>query len=473
MGIENVLVADDDDLTRELLEELLHRHGCTVASAQDGAEALGRLEHEAFDLVLTDLKMPGASGLEVLARSREACPDAPVVIVTAYGTVESAVEAMRQGAFDYVLKPVTPERMDVLLERVSEWRALVGENRYLRREVAGRDVGERIIARHPKMIAALETVRRAAASKATLLIQGESGTGKELVARLAHATSPRAEAPFIRVSCAALSAAALEAELFGCEPGTRGSARRRQGRLELAHGGTLLLDEVAELPLKLQATFLRAIEEEAFQRVGGTHTLRADVRLVSTTNRDLAHEVSQGHFRRDLFYRLNVVPVPVPPLRERRQEIPLLVEYFLQRFRGESQRPVRGVHSEAMDVFMAYTWPGNVRELRNAIHRAVVLATGPELGLEDLPAEVAQGRPSAPRPAPPCADSFVGHSIDEMERELILRTLEATEGNKTEAAGILQVTPRTLRNKLARYRQQGHIEAGFCERCAAAVVGSR
>jgi DNA-binding NtrC family response regulator len=230
---------------------------------------------------------------------------------------------------------------------------------------------------------------------------------------------------------------------------------------------------VAEVPLKLQAKLLRAIEEEAFQRVGGTHTIRVDVRLVCTTNRDLAREVSQGRFRRDLFYRLNVVPVTVPPLRERRQEVPLLAEHFLERFRRHSEAAVRGIRREALDALSAYSWPGNVRELRNLLHRAVVLSTGPELSLEDFPGEVAEGRPAAPRPAAPSAEPFVGHSIDEMERELILRTLEATEGNKTEAAGILHVTPRTLRNKLARYRQQGHIGADFCEQCAASVAASR
>jgi two-component system, NtrC family, response regulator AtoC len=297
-----------------------------------------------------------------------------------------------------------------------------------------------------------------ALTKATLLIQGESGTGKEIVARLAHTASPRAEGPFIKVNCAALSASLLESELFGHERGAfTGAIARREGRFELAHGGTLLLDEIAEIPPPLQAKLLRAIEEEEFERVGGSRTIRVDVRLLCTTHRELAGEVEAGRFRGDLFYRLNVVPVVLPPLRERRDDIPLLVHHFLQRFRRESASPVRRVCSAALDALRAYPWPGNVRELRNVIHRAVVLGTAEETRLEDLPADVLGGRAPIRAAEPQTAASLVGHSIDDVERELILKTLESTAWNKTEAARILRVTARTLRNKLARYQLQGYL----------------
>jgi len=454
MGVERVLVADDDALTRELLAETLGRCGCEVVLASDGASAVRALEREDFDLILTDVKMPEKSGMDVLVRAREVNRDAPVVLMTAYGTIESAVEAMKNGAFDYIVKPFSPDRVEVLLQRVGEWRALLRENRYLRSEVSGRTSGDELVGEHPKLLEAVETVRRVAPTKATLLVQGESGTGKELIARLAHFSSDRADGPFIKVNCAALSETLLESELFGHEKGAfTGAIARREGRFELAHGGTLLLDEISEIPVALQAKLLRAIEEEEFERVGGTRTIKVDVRLVCTTNRDLAREVEEGRFRQDLFFRLNVVPVVLPPLRERREDIPMLVNYFLKRFSRESASPVRKVTRKALEVLINYNWPGNVRELRNIIHRAVVLGNKPVLDAEDLPADLDNARPLA-RPA----GVEVGRSIDEVERELILKTLESTGWNKTQAARILQVTPRTLRNKLGRYREEGLLD---------------
>jgi len=453
MAVERVLVADDDALTRELLAETLGRCGCEVTLAANGSEAVRALEREEFDLVLTDVKMPERSGMDVLQRAREVNRDAPVVLMTAYGTIESAVEAMKNGAFDYIVKPFSPDRVEVLLQRVGEWWALLRENRYLRSELSGRTSGDELIGEHPKLRQAIETVRRVAPTKATLLVQGESGTGKELIARLAHFSSDRADGPFIKVNCAALSETLLESELFGHEKGAfTGAIARREGRFELAHGGTLLLDEISEIPVALQAKLLRAIEEEEFERVGGTRTIKVDVRLVCTTNRDLAREVEEGRFRQDLYFRLNVVPVTLPPLRERREDIPLLVNYFLKRFSRESASPVRKVTRRALEVLVNYNWPGNVRELRNIIHRAVVLGNKEVLDAEDLPADLDNRRPLA-RPG----GVEVGRSIDEVERELILKTLESTGWNKTQAARILQVTPRTLRNKLGRYRQEGYI----------------
>jgi len=414
MAIEKVLIVDDDSLTRELLCEILTRHGCDVILAADGDQAVAAIERDEFDLVLTDIKMPGLTGMDVLQRAREVNRDAPVILMTAFGTIENAVEAMKQGAFDYIVKPVSPDRVDLLFQRVTDWQALVRENRYLRSQVAGQEAADELVGRHPSMLEVVDTVRRVAQSKATVLIQGESGTGKELIARLAHYAGPRSDNAFITVNCAALSETLLESELFGHERGAfTGAIARREGRFELAHGGTLLLDEISEIPPNLQAKLLRVIEEEEFERVGGSRTIRVDVRILCTTNRDLAREVDEGRFRGDLFYRLNVVPVVLPPL----------------------------------------PWPGNVRELRNAIHRAVVLATGEEIGPEDLPADL-----TSPRPRRRSGGVTVGQSIDEVERELILKTLESTGGNKTEAARILEVTPRTLRNKLGRYADEGVLD---------------
>ena len=455
MAIERVLVADDDASTRELLFELLTRHGCEVLLATDGEQAIHHLEREELDLVLTDVRMPGLTGLEVLQRAREVNRDAPVVLVTGYGTIESAVEAMRAGAFDYLVKPVRPDRLDLLLQRAHEWHNLVRENRYLRSQAAGHDADE-LIGSHPSIVEIVGTVQRAAQSKATVLVQGESGTGKELIARLAHCASPRRDNPFIAVNCAALSEGLLESELFGHERGAfTGAIARREGRFELAHGGTLLLDEISEIPPALQAKLLRAIEVEEFERVGGTRTIQVDVRLVCTTNRDLGREVAEGRFREDLFYRLNVVPVVLPPLRERRDDIPALAQYFLRRFVRECDSPARRIGKAAMDMLRRAPWPGNIRELRNAVHRAVVLATSEEIAPGDLPADLTTVRTRRRG-----SGIVVGQSIDEMERELILRTLESTGWNKTEAARILEVTPRTLRNKLGRYREEGVLEDG-------------
>ena len=455
MRDKSILVIDDDKIILDSLCEFLSLEGFRASGAETLKNALAMLERQNYSLVLTDVNLPDGDGLELLDIIRKDYPQTVTIVITGYGTIESAVEAMRAGAFDYLVKPVRPDRLDLLLQRAHEWHNLVRENRYLRSQAAGHDADE-LIGSHPSIVEVVETVRRAAQSKATVLIQGESGTGKELIARLVHCAGPRRDNPFIAVNCAALSESLLESELFGHERGAfTGAIARREGRFELAHGGTLLLDEISEIPPALQAKLLRAIEEEEFERVGGTRTIQVDVRVVCTTNRDLGREVAEGRFREDLFYRLNVVPVVLPPLRERRDDIPALAQYFLRRFVRECDSPARRIGKAAMDMLRRAPWPGNIRELRNAVHRAVVLATGEEITPGDLPADLTTVRTRRRG-----SGIVVGQSIDEMERELILRTLESTGWNKTEAARILEVTPRTLRNKLGRYREEGVLEDG-------------
>ncbi|MBM4034510.1 MAG: sigma-54-dependent Fis family transcriptional regulator [Planctomycetes bacterium] len=446
MPVERVLVAAEDAQTRSTLAGLLVARGCQVTQAASGAEALLTLQREAVDLVLADTAEGGPLALGLLESARDLGRDVLVVPLLAPAAGDQAAAALRQGAFACLAKPPTPADVGRVLERAAQWHALLRASRALPGQDDGRS-GDELVGRHPRLTKVLATVRRAAASKATLLVQGESGTGKELVARLAHTASPRARGPFIKVNCAALAETLLESELFGHEKGAfTGAIALRRGRFELAHGGTLLLDEISEIPPALQAKLLRAIEEEELERVGGAQTLKVDVRLVCTTNRDLPREVEEGRFRADLFHRLNVVPVLLPPLRERRDDIPLLAAHFLRRFRREAHSPVRTISKDAMAILLRYPWPGNVRELRNLIHRAVVLGESDQLRPEDLPPDLTAERP---RGLP--AGIAPGRSIEDVERDLILKTLRSTGGNKTAAARLLKVTPRTLRNKLGRY----------------------
>ncbi len=456
MAVERVLVVGSEGPARGELAELLARRGCQVALAASGAEALGVLARDPVDLVLAEGRLADEAWQPLLPRSRALGRDVPLVVLAQGEASPEAVQAMRGGAFACMALPPSGESLGRVLQQVTAWQTLLraSEAAPAPPRPAGQSPAEELVGRHPRLMKVVETVHRAAASKATLLVQGESGTGKELVARLAHVASPRARGPLVKVNCAALAETLLESELFGHERGAfTGAIALRRGRFELAHGGTLLLDEISETAPALQAKLLRAIEEEEFERVGGSETLRVDVRLVCTTNRDLAREVEEGRFRADLFYRLNVVPVLVPPLRERRDDIPLLVNHFLRRFRREGASPVRGISKEAMDLLLRHPWPGNVRELRNLVHRAVVLGNGEEVRPEDLPEGLAGGG-GAMRGA-----LTSGRSIDDVERDLILKTLSSTGGNKTAAARLLGVTPRTLRNKLDRYAADSHPRA--------------
>jgi len=392
--------------------------------------------------------MPGIDGLELLRQAKKLSPDTYVVMMTAYGTVESAVEAIKSGGNDYLLKPFSLEQLEVALIKAEEHRRLLTENDFLRSELDSRDNIPMVCGNDPIMQRVYDNVVRVSRSKATVLILGETGTGKEMIARMIHQNSPRRDRPMIKVNCAALSESLLESELFGHEKGAfTGATERKAGRFELAHSSTLLLDEIGEIPVGLQAKLLRVLELEEFDRVGGTKTLQVDVRVICTTNRDLMEEIRRGNFREDLFFRLNVVPVSLPPLRERAADLPAFVQQFLKEFAEESGE-LKRMDSVAMRELQAYHWPGNVRELRNLIHRLVVMEPSPVITVEHIRRELA-GRDMMAKDSR--GEVSVGTTIDEMERRLILNTLDHTAGNKEEAARILKVSSRTLRNKLARY----------------------
>ena len=376
MPIRTAVVADDEILNRELLAEMLPRFAVQVRTAKDGVQALKALEAEPADLLITDVRMPGMGGLKLLGKAKEKWPDMPVVMMTAFASVESAVESMRQGAYDYLMKPFGVEQVEALLLRLNERQQLVRTVSALKSEVRDRHRGRIMLGDSPAMAGLKQTVERAARSTATVLVRGESGTGKELVARALHELSPRAAGPFVKVNCAALTETLLTSELFGHEKGSfTGATEQRPGRFELADGGTLLLDEISEISPELQAKLLRVLEEREFERVGGGRPIKVDVRVVATTNRDLGLEVAERRFREDLFYRLNVVPVVIPPLRERAGDVPGLIAHYLATLAAETGSQV-SLSDDALALLAAYRWPGNVRELVNVVERLVVLGEG-------------------------------------------------------------------------------------------------
>ena len=450
MGIETIYVVDDDPLVREFMNEALVRKGHAPRVFVNGRKALAAINDDAPDVIFSDLIMPEVDGMELLRQAKMIAPDSMIVIMTAYGTIESAVDAIKAGAHDYLLKPFTPDQLDVALIKLEEQKRLKSENEFLRSELNSRDNPPVVMGQDTAMRRVYESVYRVARSKATLLLHGETGSGKEVIAHMVHQNSPRHDRPMIKVNCAALSENLLESELFGHEKGAfTGATERKLGRFELAHGSTLLLDEISEIPVGLQAKLLRVLELEEFERVGGTKTLKVDVRVVSTTNRNLHEEIRKGKFREDLFFRLNVVPIHIPPLRERPKDIEPLAESFLEEFGSETGETKR-IDPAGMRLLSGYRWPGNVRELRNLIHRLVVMELSKTITVDRIRAELHSrealgiGRASSPD---------VGTSIGDMERDLILKTLEHTAGNKEEAARILKVSSRTLRNKLARYEE--------------------
>jgi len=443
----SILVVDDDTAHRTMLRTLVGGWGYAITEADDGEAAIRQVRERAYDLVLMDVRMLKVSGLEALAAIKAINPAIPVVIMTAFSSVETAVAALKEGAHDYLTKPLDFDKLRVTIERSMEHTRLKAENRALRAELAGRFERGRIVGGSPAMQRVLDTVAQVAPSEATVLISGESGTGKELVAGLLHANSGRREGPFVSLNCAAITESLMESELFGHEKGAfTGAERRREGRFQQADGGTLFLDEVSEMPLSMQVKFLRVLQEREFTRVGGDSLLRVDVRVVAATNTHLPERIAAGRFREDLYYRLNVVGLQLPPLRERREDVPLLAQHFLETFAAKNRKPVKGFSPQAMDRLIRRDWPGNVRELMNAVERAVVLARADYLTEADFPAI----GPDSPAGAPPAAGG-AGLPLSEVERAVILDTLAAAGGNKSEAARRLGITRRTLHKKLKTY----------------------
>jgi DNA-binding NtrC family response regulator len=469
MSFEKVLIIEDDSVVRSLLNEIFLRRKCSVATAKRLVEAEELIARESFDLVLLDIRLPDGDGekfLEQLAM----LPEHPLVIVmTGYGTIESAVACMRAGAFDYVMKPFSPSQIDVILRKAQSYHQLLQVNRHL--SDPGDDAEVALIGRSPPMGRLRQLIERVAPTDATVFISGESGTGKEMMARELYRRSPRRQQPFIKVNCAAISENLIESEFFGHERGAfTGATERREGRFELANHGTLLLDEVSEIPPNLQAKLLRVLQEREFERVGGNRTIKVNVRILATSNRDLLRNVEQGKFRQDLYYRLNVFPVLVPSLRERADDILLLAEHFIQRYSRKHGIKVTGFAESARHAMMNYRWPGNVRELQNTIERAVILspqgrsvsaAYQSELDwsgsltvapgvAEDAVLGAAAGEDPAVLPlTPPAGPIF---AIAELEKNAIHAALQQTAGNRTQAATLLGISIRTLRNKLQEYR---------------------
>lgn len=462
MSRERILVVDDDNLSREFLCEAARALGFRAESASSAEQALRRLEDETPDLVLTDLRMPGMDGLELVRTIQDKCPGLPTIVVTAHGTVETAVTAISEGAQDFLMKPCSPEALKVTLDKVLGHARLERENALLRRQVSGAE-DPTIIAKSPRMLDTLRNAARLSQSTGTILITGESGTGKERVAQYIHQCSPRAEAPFVRVNCAALSETLLESELFGHEKGAfTGAHRQRMGRFELADGGTLLLDEIGEISPQMQAKLLRVLQEDEFERVGGQTTIRVNVRVIASTNRDLAKEVAEGRFREDLYYRLHVLPVEVAPLRERPEDITPLAEHFaaVHATKNGSEQPL--FEAEAVRRLQTWSWPGNVRELENVVHRAVILGRDGRISADDLvfgpsTASVASGVLPGDLDLfdKAVATAIADHEMADIERVAILATIESSGGNKTEAARRLGLTARTLSNKMKIWRSAG------------------
>lgn len=462
MSRERILVVDDDNLSREFLCEAARALGYRAESASSAEQALRRLEDETPDLVLTDLRMPGMDGLELVRTIQEKCPGLPTVVVTAHGTVEIAVNAISEGAKDFLMKPCSPEALKVTLDKVLGHARMERENALLRRQVSGAEEPT-IIAKSPRMLDTLRNAARLSQSTGTILITGESGTGKERVAQYIHQCSPRAEAPFVRVNCAALSETLLESELFGHEKGSfTGAHRQRMGRFELADGGTLLLDEIGEISPQMQAKLLRVLQEDEFERVGGQTTIRVNVRVIASTNRDLAKEVAEGRFREDLYYRLHVLPVEVAALRERAEDITPLAEHFAKMHAAKNGTEQPLFEPEAIRRLQSWSWPGNVRELENVIHRAVILGRNGRVSAEDLvfgPSTAATSAGVLPGDLDlfdkAVATAIADHEMADIERVAILATIESSGGNKTEAARRLGLTARTLSNKMKIWRSAG------------------
>lgn len=455
MALEKILVVDDEALVRNFLSETLKRKNFEVSAAENGLKALALLKENTFDLVITDMRMPDLSGLDLLKKVKAMSPSTLVIVITAFGSIENAVEAMRLGAFNYLIKPFSPDTIEAVIEKADEHLSLVNENRYLRESTENMTPSD-VVSQSPTMQKILKEVMQIAKSNANVLIHGESGTGKEVIAHAIHFNSLRAGKPFIKVNCAAVPETLIESEFFGHEKGAfTGADGRRLGRFELAHQGTLLLDEITEVPLTLQPKLLRAIQEQEFERVGGTKPIKVDVRIISTTNRNIQQAIEDKALREDLYYRLNVIPIQLPPLRERREDIIPLAQHFLTKFCRENHLEPKQLSKSAEELLAQYDWPGNVRELSNIIERAVVIEPSKEIKPESL--SLNQTRPAlvAPKGFAIAGQKTItvpiGVTLEELEKQLIIETLAANNMNRTKTAAMLDISIRTLRNKLHEY----------------------
>jgi len=446
-----ILIAEDEKAQRDLLEGFLRKEGFLVDAVANGSEALQKLEGNFFDIALIDYKMPKLDGLQTLREIRRLNPDLPVVMMTAYGTVETAVATMKEGALDYLTKPIDLEELLLIFQKVMERSNLIRENKELRAQLQERYTFKKIVYGSPKMEEVMGLVARVAPSQATVLIQGESGTGKELIANAIHYASPRSNKPLVKVSCSALPEALLESELFGHEKGAfTGAAQRRIGRFEEADGGTIFLDEIGDLSPGIQVKLLRILQEKEFQRLGSNLSIKTDVRVITATHRNLGEAMKKGHFREDLYYRLNVIPIQLPPLRERRGDIPLLIDFFLKKFSKENQKSISDISKEARTLLLRYSYPGNVRELENIIERAVVLCRGEFITIRDLPFHL-QEEKSERLWEFPKKEKNLPESLEEIEKDLIAKALHQHQGVQTKAAENLGISERVLRYKLKKY----------------------
>ncbi|MDB4442387.1 sigma-54 dependent transcriptional regulator [bacterium] len=444
-----ILVADDELSHRQMIDAVLAAEGYEVTLAEDGQAAISAVENRFYDLVIMDVRMPNVDGIQALQRIKQMSPDIPVIIMTAYASVGTAVDALKSSAYDYLIKPLDIEELKILVAKALHHHQLEQENIYLKERLNDRFDFSNIIGRSPAMKKLFETMALVAPSEATVLIVGESGTGKELIANAVHQNSPRKDLPFVKVNCAALPETLLESELFGHEKGAfTGAIARKQGRFQLAHNSSILLDEIAEMAPSTQAKILRVLQEREFEPVGSTQTMKVDTRVIAATNKNLEDEIREGRFREDLYYRLNVVTVDVPPLRERREDIPLLADLFLKQYAEKNRRLIKGFTPRATDLLMRYDWPGNVRELENIIERAVIMSRGEmitplefPIDLQNLDEELKESR----------IDLTPGRSLKEVEKVMILRTLEESGGNRTHAARVLGISRRTLQLKLKEY----------------------
>ncbi len=449
MAVRTILVADDESSQRVVLVGYLKQKGYEVLEAKSADEAIETAKNSIIDIILTDYKMPGKSGLDLLREVKKINPEISVVIITAFGTIEDAVKAMKEGAYDYLTKPIDLDELDLLVKRMVERQQLLSENRMLKEQLSDKYKLSGIIAESKKMEEVLSVAARVAESKASVLLRGESGTGKELLAKAIHFASPRKDKPFIAVNCAALNENLLESEIFGHEKGAfTGADKQRIGRFELADGGTLFLDEVGDLPLSTQVKLLRVLQEQKFERVGSSKTISVDVRVIAATNRDLSLLIQESRFRDDLYYRLNVVTIEIPPLRQRREDVKPLIEFYSRKFSEETKYPNLSFSKEAMDKLLKYDYPGNVRELENIIHRAVVLSRN-ELVTADEIAGNLDIQPSEQELQ--SAGMDLNRQVEQLEKKLVMKALDETKGNQTQAANLLGISERNLRYRLNKW----------------------